>query len=118
MTRRGLKAFSTMTVTLTADFSSFGIAMDQASQSMKNLARVWTTTAFKPKFGRWHKLGFHNKCSPIICKKAADLCNQAESDLRMEEYLKEQENGRYYTEYDAGIKLDPYLKDSQEYWDS
>lgn len=67
-----------------------------------------------PKLGRWHRLGFHNKCSPIICEKAAKLCNQAESDLRTEEYLARD----VYTEYDAGIKINPYLADSSEWWDS
>jgi len=115
--RRRTKQFGMAFVEITADFSGFAKVIASTEASFKRFAEGMVQ-AFKPKLGRWHKLGFHNKCSPIICKKAAKLCNQAESDLRMEEYLQAQENGRYYTEYDAGIKLDPYLRDSQEYWDS
>lgn len=103
--RRRTKSMGEAFVTLTVDFSRFNETMVATGESLKHLAKGMAAK-FKPTLGRWHRLGFHSKCSPIICKKAADLCNQAESDLRMEEYL------------DTEAAYNPLLSHSQEYWDS
>lgn len=108
------------TVILTADVSRFGIEAGRTAASLKQFANGYAAP-FKPKYGRGHWLGFHNKCSPIICEKAAKLCNEAESAWRMEEYLAEKNNPGLidsYLEYEAGVKIDPTLADSSEWWDS
>lgn len=110
--RRILRTFGGMA----SAFEGLGASAAQASESINRFSDAWVTPP-KPKYGRGHRFGFHNKCSPIICEKAAKLCNEAESELRMKEYLEEQRfktnRDRLYQEH-WEVRNPNY---GQEFWD-